>query len=114
MEALKTALGHIGLYEWIGMEQGVTDFGWALRALKAGAKIFRPGWNAPGQYVVLQKGYPQGIAINGNTAEATGLPVGTVVIFRPYFMIHLVDGSFCPWVPSVTDCLADDWLVKEL
>lgn len=93
--------------------EGITDFGWALQALKAGRQVMRVGWNAPGQYVVLQRGYPEGIAINRNTADATGLPEGTVCIFRPYFMLRTADGSFVPWAPTVSDCLAQDWMVKQ-
>lgn len=85
------------------------NFGEALDALKRGDKITRDGWNGEGMFVVLQKGYPDGIAINKNTAEATGIPEGTVCAFRPYLMLRSVDGSFVPWVPSVSDVLAEDW-----
>ena len=59
------------------------NFSEALTACKQGQKITRTGWNGPGQYVVHQKGYPDGIAINANTAEATGIPQGTVWQVRP-------------------------------
>ena len=85
------------------------DFGGALRAVKDGARIARSGWNGKGMFVVHQKGYPDGIPINANTAEATGIPQGTVCVFRPYLMMRTVDGSFVPWVISQTDALADDW-----
>jgi hypothetical protein len=85
------------------------DFSEALAALKQGHKLTREGWNGPGQYVVYQAGYPDGIAINRNTAEATGIPEGTVCRFRPYLMIRTVDGSFVPWLASISDLLADDW-----
>lgn len=85
------------------------DFGTALAFVKEGDKIARSGWNGKGMYVVFQKGYPDGIAINKNTAEATGVPEGTTCIFRPYLMMRTVDGSFVPWVISQTDALAEDW-----
>lgn len=85
------------------------DFGQALSALKAGSKVTRDGWNGRGMYVVHQPGYPDGIAINKNTAIATGIPQGTVCAFRPYLMMRTVDGEFVPWVASQTDLLADDW-----
>lgn len=85
------------------------DIGEALRAAKAGARIARPGWNGRGMWVVYQRGYPDGIAINANTAEATGIPEGTVCVFRPYLMLRAVDGSFVPWVISQSDALAEDW-----
>lgn len=85
------------------------NFGDALNEIKAGHKLAREGWNAGDQFVVLQNGYPDGIAINANTAEATGIPQGTVCRFRPYLMLRAADGSFVPWAPTVSDVLADDW-----
>lgn len=83
-------------------------FSWALDTLKAGGKVSRPVWGK-GTYVVLQKGYPDGIPINRNTAEATGEPEGTVMVFRPYLMVKLADGTFVPFVPTLDHLLADDW-----
>jgi hypothetical protein len=86
-----------------------TNFSFALKCVKIGRKISRQGWNASGQYVVYQPGYPDGIGINANTAEATGIPRGTVMAFRPYLMLHTAQGDLVPWAPSVSDVLADDW-----
>lgn len=85
------------------------EFEDALIDVKAGKRIARAGWNAAGQWVVLQKGYPEGITINANTAHATGIPEGTVCRFRAYLMLRTADGSFVPWAPTVSDVLADDW-----
>ena len=85
------------------------DFGEALTALLAGKRVARSGWNGKGMFVVHQAGYPDGIAINANTAAATGIPQGTVCAFRPYLMMRTVDGEFVPWVASQTDLLAEDW-----
>lgn len=90
------------------------DFGAALACLKGGAKATRAGWNGPDQYIVLQHGYPKGIPINKNTAEATGIPEGTVCRFLPYLMIRTTQGDFVPWLASQTDLLAEDWIVAEL
>jgi hypothetical protein len=89
------------------------DFSGALRLLKEGYRLQRRGWNGGDQWVVLQRGYPDGIAINKNTAEATGIPEGTVKVFRPYLMLHTADGSFVPWAPTVSDVLAGDWTPEE-
>lgn len=89
------------------------DIGWAVWHLRLGKKVCRDGWNGKGMYVVLQKGYPDGIPINKNTAEATGLPEGTVCKFLPYVMMRAVDGSFVPWLASQTDLLAQDYAVVE-
>jgi len=92
---------------------GTRDFGWAIRMLKDGRRMAREGWNGKGMFIVLQRGYPEGIPINRNTAEATGLPEGTVCRFLPYIMMRTVDGSFVPWLASQTDMLAEDWLPVE-
>lgn len=89
------------------------DFSAALTAVKNGAKITRTGWNGAGQYVVHQPGYPDGIAINANTAAATGLPQGTVCRFRPYLMHCTKQGDFVPWVASISDILANDWTTVD-
>jgi hypothetical protein len=85
-------------------------FGGALERLKAGKRVARAGWNGKGMWICLQRGYPDGIRINENTAEATGLPVGTPCIFRPYIMMRDAQGSFVPWLASQTDILATDWM----
>jgi hypothetical protein len=86
------------------------DFGWAIEQLRNGVRVARQGWNGRNMWVVYQKGYPDGIAINKNTADATGIAEGTVCRFRPYLMFKTVDDEFVPWVASQTDLLASDWV----
>jgi hypothetical protein len=93
------------------MEPTTCCFGTALADLKDGKKVQRKGWNGKGMFVVLQKAYPNGIPINQNTAEATGIAEGTVCRFLPYLMMKTADGAFVPWLASQTDILAEDWLV---
>jgi len=88
------------------------DFSAALTLAKRGYKISRTGWNGQGMYVVCQKGYPDGIAINKNTAQAIGQPEGTVVKFLPYLMLHTAQGAMVPWVASQTDLLGEDWTAQ--
>ena len=90
-----------------------SDFGWALQALKDGNKIARSGWNGKGMWLVYQKGYPDGIAINANTSEATGLAEGTVCRFRPYILMYTAQGDFVPWLASQSDLLANDWTIVK-
>src|ERR1700679_2484045 len=79
------------------------NFGDALKAAKDGQKIGRSGWNGKGKFIVYQKAYPNGIPINANTAEATGIAQGTVCVFRPYLMMKATDGAFFPWNPNQLD-----------
>jgi hypothetical protein len=72
-------------------------------------RIFRRGWNGHDMWVVYQEGYPNGIAINANTARATGVSEGTLMAFNPYLMMKTATGEFVPWVASQTDLLATDW-----
>ncbi|TKK84711.1 DUF2829 domain-containing protein [Herbidospora galbida] len=88
-------------------------FSEALQYLKDGEKLAREGWNGVNMFIVHQNGYPDGIAINKNTAEATGLAEGTVCVFRSYLMMRTADGSFVPWVVSQTDLLEEDWYVVD-
>lgn len=85
------------------------NFSEALEAVKLGSKITRKGWNGSHMWVVYQRGYPEGIAINANTASATGFREGSIQHFRPYLMMYTAQGDFVPWVASQTDLLAEDW-----
>jgi hypothetical protein len=87
-------------------------FGWALKQLHDGARVTRAGWNGRGMFICLQRGYPEGIPINRNTSEATGMPEGTVCRFLPYIMMKTADGAFVPWLASQTDLLSTDWEVS--
>lgn len=88
------------------------DFSQALLALKRQKKLVRDGWAGRGLFVCMQKGYPTGININQNTADATGFAVGMSYTFSPYFMIYST-GGFTPWFPSTGDLLAEDWFIIE-
>lgn len=70
------------------------NFGEALEKLKAGSKVARSGWNGKGLHVEYCKGKDHEHAI-----------------IEPFFVIKNKLNSFNTWVPSVSDCLADDWEV---
>ena len=69
------------------------NFGKALEAVKDGKKIFRLGWNGKGMFVVYQKGYPDGIPCNLQTAKAWGMNEGDLFKCEPYLQIKTADGS---------------------
>jgi len=87
------------------------NFSEILERLKNGSKVCRTGWNGKGMWITYQRGYPEGVAINQNTARATGMPEGTMCRFLPYLMMRTAQGDFVPWVASQTDILADDWML---
>lgn len=76
------------------------DFGEALHLLKEGKKLAREGWNGKGMFIVF---VPSKV-INLNEY---------LVKFNQHFVIKNVDGSVSTWVPSVNDCLAEDWYVAD-
>ncbi len=89
------------------------SFGLAIEAAKQGKKIARSGWNGKGMWVIYRTGYPDGIPCNKNTADAVGIPEGTLFKVRPYLQMKCVDGSFQMWLASQSDILADDWYIVE-
>jgi len=89
------------------------NFGLAIEAAKRGKKIARKGWNGKGMWVIYRTGYPEGIPCNKNTADAVGIPEGTLFKVRPYLQMKCVDDSFQMWLASQSDMLAEDWYIVE-
>jgi hypothetical protein len=81
---------------------------WPL--LREGKRIMNSDW-CSGEYIVWQAGYPEGIAINKNTADATGIAEGTVKKFQPYIMLHDAHGDFVPYVMSQSDMTSTFWQI---
>ena len=81
-------------------------FGQALEALKAGMKVSRAGWNGKGMFVyyVPADSYPA----RTPTAKAY-FGDDALVPYNAYLAIKNVDNSVSTWVPSVNDCLSEDW-----
>lgn len=86
------------------------NIGQAIVLVKQGKRVARAGWNGSNMFVVYQKGYPDGIPCNKQTADAWGLAEGDLFIVRPYLQLRCADGSHAMWAPSGSDALADDWL----
>ena len=89
----------------------VMTFGDAIKALKHGKRLARKGWNGKGMFIVYQKGYPDGIPCNKQTAEAYGYEEGTLFKCSPYIQMRCADGTHQMWTASQTDILAEDWEV---
>lgn len=87
------------------------NFGLAIEVAKMGKRIARKGWNGKNMSVAYQKGYPDGIPCNKNTAEAWGMQEGELFKCRPYLQMRCADGTFQMWLASQSDILADDWYV---
>lgn len=99
-------------------EQTVTQiagltFGQAIEAIKDGKKIARNGWNGKGMFVYLvpEAKYPaerNPLGTMQEHADENGL-----VNYNAYMAIKNVNDTVSTWVPSVNDCLAEDWFVLE-
>ncbi len=78
-----------------------SDFGTALRHLKAGGKAARAGWNGKGMYIYLEfqhLGISTGAAAHGN------------VHYEPFIVMFTAQGKHQPgWLASQPDMLATDW-----
>lgn len=82
------------------------NFGEALENLKQGKKLARNGWNGKGMYVY----YVPANSYKAQT-EAAKQEFGDMVPYNPYFAIKNVNNTVSTWVPSINDCLAEDWIL---
>lgn len=91
------------------------NFGQALEALKAGHLVQRSGWNGKGMFVVKQipaiigqdiipkmQSLPQ-------AAKDYLLKRGQDIAYTNQMLIVNAEGRADSWVPSSSDCFADDW-----
>lgn len=86
------------------------DFSKALELIKQGYRMRNSHWPSE-MFVVYQKGYPEGIPVNSNTAKAVGIPVGTTCYFRPYLLLHTVmPDEYVPYVATQSDLLSEVWV----
>lgn len=84
------------------------NFGDALKALKAGSKVARTGWNGKGMFVyfVPASSYPaQTGAAKAHFGDDAMVP------YSAYVAMKTADDKVVPWLASQTDVLAEDWVV---
>jgi hypothetical protein len=106
---------HVGYISWSPKEQfdnayrkteGLT-FGIAIEALKLGSRVARAGWNGKGMFIyyVPPGSYP------ARTGAALEYFADAPVPYNAYFAIKNVNDTVSTWVPSINDCLAEDWQI---
>lgn len=83
-------------------------FGDALDALKNGMRLGRYGWNGKGMFVYLVP--PASYPVQTGAAKSH-FGEGSMVPYNAYLAIKNVDNTVSTWVPSVNDCLSEDWFV---
>lgn len=86
------------------------NFGEALEEIKKGVKVSRDGWNGKGMFVFL---VPAGRFSAYTKAAIDIADEDGKVNYNPYFAIKNVNGTVSTWVPSVNDCLAEDWFIMN-
>lgn len=82
------------------------DFGEAIRALKAGKKVARQGWNGKGQYITLGTEFSY-VDCDGK-ADAVHQTSGTAAL-----VFHGTIGVQVGWLASQSDMLSEDWMIVE-
>lgn len=87
---------------------GIPTFGFgdAIKYMKRGLKVKRQGWNGKDQYIMLIDPYHND---NFMLSESENIP-GTLY---PYTAIKTNYNAIVPWVASITDMLAEDWVFAE-
>ena len=88
----------------------VFDFGYALMFLKQGKKVARKGWNGKGQFVYY---VPADRYVAKTEAAKSVMDKDGKVSYRAYLALKTAQGDIATWVPSISDCLAEDWEVVE-
>jgi hypothetical protein len=84
------------------------NFGHAVYMLQSGFAVARAGWNGKGMYVYLVPA----AAYKAQTGIAKArFGEDALVPYNAYMAIRNVDGTVSTWVPSINDCLANDWSI---
>lgn len=84
------------------------SFGHAVKALKAGKRVARTGWNGKGMFLIL---VPGSLITVDREPLLSALSVNTKVQYLPHIDMKTATGELVPWLASQTDVLADDWQV---
>lgn len=87
----------------------------AMELLREGCAVKRKYWGLF-EFVVMQKGYPQGISCNEQTALAWGMAPGSKFCCEPYLQKQLSTAmgvTHVMWSPSNEDIFAEDWMVTR-
>ena len=103
--------GHAGYISWSPKDvferaycevgQGM-PFGDALKALKAGQRVARAGWNGKGMWLWI----PEPLDEFCTKVFACG---DAAFEAAPWIGMKTADNKFVPWLASQTDVLAEDW-----
>jgi hypothetical protein len=90
------------------------DFGDAIKALKAGQRVARAGWNGKGMWLALSCNGSREVPAAAfwappNREYAETQPNGTAVVLPSITMKTATGEILMGWLASQTDMLAEDW-----
>lgn len=95
------------------------NFGQALQALKEGKLVSRSGWNGKGMFIVKQIPGIIGVDV---IPKMVSLPQSVknklvdrnqAIQYESQMLIINENGRADSWVPSSSDCFAEDWGIFE-
>ena len=79
------------------------DFSEALKALKMGNKVRRTGWNGKDMWVAISE-----ILKNGDVVAVDDIRK----VVEPFFFMGCATNTRRHiWIPSVSDLMANDWML---
>lgn len=91
------------------------DIGYAVKAMKDGHKVTRPGWNGKGAYLWMK--FPVTVKSEWckdpmlkDIADANG---GEIEALGTICMKTADNKILTGWVASQTDLLANDWIIAD-
>lgn len=95
------------------------NFGSALEAMKQGKLVAREGWNGKGMFILKQ--IPAVIGTDvipkmqslPQDAKDVLLSRDQSISYKNQMLIVNKDGRADSWVPSSSDCFAEDWYILE-
>jgi hypothetical protein len=87
------------------------NYGQALGFMRKGYRVARISWPEICG-CVYQKGYPEGVPCNKQTAQAWNITEGSLFRCNPYLQKRNEDDTYSMWQPTIEDLLADDWVIR--
>ena len=88
----------------------LVSFETALHYCKRGMYIARKGWNGKGMSVRMVKGTAIQQALNKHYGDPDDSRNNQQM--NNFLVLSSVDGTLNTWVPSISDLLANDWIVS--
>jgi hypothetical protein len=89
----------------------------ALAAMKAGLRVARTGWNGKRMYLRVLEGVPamirDPISTDPYVPSSPRSYDAQTVKYPRHIAMFTATGEFVPWLASVTDLMAEDWMVVD-